>query len=192
MNISWSTVLDGWREGEEAQWEPLYTQRGYDSWWEWRESYMKELHLADRTWTQEVIEDPHAYVKQLHIGGYRGWHQYRPEGIEAATFEEVVTPPTDNEMNYAGEARVNPRTNEKIMSLVGQLKDTTILVLKSGDFQVLLDGHHRCAAIAIESTDGPRSNFQLTIQTCHFEPNEEELLRNFGKDRAIVIKKKHD
>lgn len=192
MNLKWTQVLNDWQKSEEHQWEPLYTQRGYDSWWEWRESYMKELQLADRDWTQEVRDDAHAYVTQLHVGGYRGWQQYRPENIHAATFEQVTKTVNEEERNYTGELRVDVRTNEKIMNLIGKLHDTTILVLKSGDFEVLLDGHHRCAAIAIESTDGPRSNFNLTVRTCHFKENELDLLKTFAKDRHIVIQKKHD
>ncbi|MDG1949312.1 MAG: hypothetical protein P8J32_00640 [bacterium] len=192
MNIEWKQVLKGWREAEEAHWTNFAKERGYDSWWEWRKSYVTDLGLEERAWTEEVLDDPHSYVKQLHIGGYRGWKKYRPANVDTATFEQVATSPTEGELSYAGEERVDVRVNGRVQEFVRKLHDTTILVLRSGDIEVLLDGHHRCAAIAIEGQDGTKSEFNLTVQICQFANGELELLKTFAQDREIIVKKQHD
>lgn len=190
--MEWNNVLTDWREAEEAHWTDFAKERGYENWWEWRKSYATDLGLEHRTWTEEVIEDPHAYVKQLDIGGYRGWKKYRPANVDTARFEQVATPPSDGEISFDDQERVDVRTNDRVQNFVNNLHDTTILVLKSGEFKVLLDGHHRCAAIAVEALDGSKSDFNLTVRTCQFDESKLELLKTFAKDREIIVKKKHD
>ncbi|MBI2473515.1 hypothetical protein HYV70_03115 [Candidatus Uhrbacteria bacterium] len=191
--IDWNTVLRQWQEGEEKQWEQLIRERGFSSWWEWRKSYVKELDLEQREWREEIIMKPHDVIPDLVLGGFRGWKQYRPADKDLVTFREMVSPVVSGEVSYAQTSRVDMRTNSRVMSLVGNLTDTSLLVLRSSDFSVVLDGTHRCAATAIEVVDTflQPSSFVARLRTCQFSESERELLEAFARDREIVIKKEN-
>ncbi len=186
--IRWETVLDEWRAAEEGQWEPLFRERGFGSWWEWRQSYVPELGIENRTWTEQVVERPHGVIPGLAVGGFRGWKQYRPADKDCATYADVARPFAAGELSYAGAPRVDVRTNKKVMDLVGNLRDTSVLVLRCPSLSVVLEGTHRCAAVAVEAQDGIRSSFAVGLRFCEFKESERPLLEAFARDRAAVIK----
>jgi len=191
--IDWSTVLADWKTAEEKSWESLYFERGFDSWWEWRESYIEDLGLADRQWREEVIDNPHEVIPQFAIGGYRGWKKYRPAGKRVATYADVAIPVQPGELSFEGELRQDVRTNERVQELVGYLHDTTFLILQSPSLSVVLDGAHRCATIAVEAKDHiPYSNFRAFLRLATFSDEETNLLCKFAEDRKAIVKKKSD
>ncbi|MBT4856922.1 hypothetical protein HON52_01915 [Candidatus Uhrbacteria bacterium] len=190
--IDWTTVLADWKDSEEEIWRSHYTERGYDSWWQWRKTYSAEFDLPARRWTEEIVEDPHDVIPAIKIGGYRGWKIYRPAGLEIATFADIARHIVAGELSILGELRIDVRTNEKVKNRAGNLHDTTLLVLRSGDFTVLLDGTHRAAAIAVEAIDDIKSSLKVTLRVCHFDDSERSLLEKFAKDRRYVVKKKND
>lgn len=192
-SIPWQAVLEGWQAGEQEQWRELYTERGFASWWEWRESYVQELKLDRREWREEKVVHPHEVIPTLAVGGYKGWKKYRPAGKDVATFADLVIPPAPGELSYDSTPRVDVRTNQKVMDLVAHLRDTNFLVLRAGDFSVLLEGSHRAAAVAVEALDAAaRSSFTAALRVCHFGDAERSLLEAFARDRQIVVKKKHE
>jgi hypothetical protein len=70
--IRWQYVLDEWRAAEEKQWEPVFRERGFGSWWECRKTYLEELEVGKREWKEERFVRPHEVIPGLVIGGYRG------------------------------------------------------------------------------------------------------------------------
>lgn len=190
--ITWADVLRDWEAAEAQRWESVFRERGYNSWWEWRKSYVEQLGLEDREWIEESIDNPHDVIPTLVIGGYRGWKPYRPAGLDVATFADVARPVESGGRSILDEPRIDVRTNETVMSLVGNMNDSTLLVLQSGDLRVLLDGTHRAAATAVEALDGPRSSFVATLRSCQFDASERPLLEAFARDRRATIKKKND
>lgn len=188
-SVRWQEVLDEWRASEEKQWEPVFRERGFASWWEWRQSYLEELEVGKREWKEERVDRPHTVIPGLVIGGYRGWKQYRPVGKDTATFADVARPVAEGERSYAGTPRVDIRTNTKVMELVGHLRDTSILVLRCPSLQVVLEGAHRCAATSVEAVDvGSRSKFSARLRFCEFDETERPLLEAFARDRQIRTK----
>lgn len=192
VSVAWPTVLEDWRAGEETVWGSVFKERGYDSWWEWRESYVKDLGLEGREWKETIVENPHEVISDLIIGGYRGWKKYRPEGKDAATYADVARPVMEGEMSYEGAPRADVRTNDRVKTLIEKIHDTTILVLQCGDLSVVMDGAHRCAATAVEALDGNRSNFFIRLRICSFPESDRHLLEDFARDRLAVVKKKND
>ncbi|TAK03629.1 hypothetical protein EPO34_00500 [Patescibacteria group bacterium] len=187
--MDWQKVLSDWQREEEEAWRPLYTECGFGSWLEWRKSYIDDLQLERRVWTETVIENPHDVVPAYAIGGYKGWKPYRPAGKDVATFADVAAPAAPGEVAFDGTPRLDVRTNRKVASLVGALHDFHIIVLRCGDLNVVLEGTHRCAATAVEAADGNRSRFRLTVRTAAFDSSERALLEEFCRERAAVIKK---
>ncbi len=191
--ISWINVLADWKAAEEKNWESFYHERGYASWFEWRESYIEDLGLMDRNWTEEVIKNPHEVIPNFTIGGYQSWKKYRPSGKRVVVFADVAVPVQSNEISYDNEPRQDVRTNGRVSGLLGNLHDTTFLILQSPSFSVVLDGTHRCAAIAVEAYDGvPFSDFHARLRFAAFFENETSLLRIFAEDRKAVVKEKSD
>lgn len=189
MEMSWENVLQDWQASEEEAWRLVYAERGFATWREWRESYVHDLRLDTREWSEELVVDPHRVVPGYAIGGYKGWKRYRPARKDVATYADIVRPPVPGEPSYAGEDREDVRTNGKVFALIGELRDATILALRCGDLTVVLDGSHRCAAIAIEAVDDRRSAFTLRVRSAAFAPEERTLLEEFCKDRELVVKK---
>jgi hypothetical protein len=178
--MNWEHVLADWRKSEEEAWRPFYAERGFRSWLEWRESYIRDLKLARRTWEETVVSDPHLIVPTYAIGGYRAWYKYRPSQQAIATFEDVAVVPVPGEKSYVdGSPREDVATNLKVSALLGNLQDTTILALRCGERVAVVDGTHRCAAIALENTVALSSKIRLTVRTATLPPSELGILRAF-------------
>lgn len=193
MQIDWIDVLRDWEVDEVEHYRELYESRGFDSWLEWRQSYIDDLHLDTREWTQEQLARSYEVIPTFVIGGYPGWHKYRPAGLDLARFTDVARPPSDGELSMLGESRVDVRTNEGVMRFTRELADAKILVIQCDDLRVILDGTHRSAAIAVAARDGlDRLVDSVTVRTCHFDSSERSILESFAKDRRAVIKKKND
>ena len=190
MEIAWKDVLRDWEADEIERYRELYEARGFSTWLEWRQSYISDLGLEQRVWTQEVLENAYDVVPTFYIGGYKGWYPYRPADKALATFADVGCPPSEGEMSLFGEPRVNVRTNEGVMRFTREKQPATLLVLQSGDFKVVLDGTHRSASIAVSAYDSLEPMLEpVTIRTCQFDESERALLESFANDRASIVKK---
>ena len=190
MKITWQEVLRDWEADEVERYRGLYESRGFDSWLEWRRSCFEDLQLAERTWSEALIENPYDVVPQLHIGGFQGWFKYRPERKLHATFADVVRVPIAGEVSYEGEARVDVRTNDGVMRFKSNPGPVTLLVLIAGDFRVVLEGTHRSAAIAAIAADGLEQLLNpVTARICRFDDSERVLLEDFARDRKATKKK---
>ena len=182
--LSWDEVFDGWRKQEEELWRPVYEGFGWDSWAAWRKMMIADLNLEKRTWTEEILEDPHSAIPSYAIGGWNGWKKYRPAGKDSASFADIATPPQLGEQSYDGAERIDIRTNEKIQPLIGRVSDATIIALRCDKVIAVLDGTHRCAAIAIEAHDSaPLSKGIFTMLVAQFDDSEKRLFEAFCRDR---------
>jgi len=49
--LTWEKVFEFWREseGEDSEWALHAKERGFDSWEEWRKSYVPALRLDERS-----------------------------------------------------------------------------------------------------------------------------------------------
>ena len=182
MQITWEEILKDWEADEVERYRELYESRGFNSWREWRQSYIDDLHLDTREWTQEECECPYDVIPTFVIGGYPGWHTYRPAGKDLTTFADVARPVQEGDMSFSGEPRIDVRTNEGVMRFTRDLQDAVILVLRCDDLRVVLDGTHRSAAIAVTAHDQlTRLVDSVTVRTCHFDSSERSL------DRKSVV-----
>lgn len=181
--MKWETVFNDWKCAEEEIWRPHFTERGFESWQEWRQTYIDELGLERREWYEIIIENPHAVIPGYAIGGYRGWHKYRPEGKELSLFSDIAKLVKAEEQSYEGGERVDVRTNNKIRSLLGNVGDTIIIAMRCVNLAAVLEGTHRCAAIAVEAHDkGPYSSGVFRMRYADFNEQEMNFLKEFCRD----------
>ena len=178
---TWAEVFDEWEASEKGHWEDVYTQRGFSDWKSWRMTYLNGLNIKETQWEDIVVENPQDYAKQLYVGGWNGWKQNRPDE-SPTTFAQLVQPASDD-------TRTDVRTNTKVTNLIGTIHDTAILVLKAGDLQVVLEGTHRVAALAIEATDETqRSQGIITFRTADMGANNQHLLKEFASSIETITK----
>lgn len=182
--VTWDEVFAGWRNAEEEIWRSVYEGFGWETWNAWRTMMIADLNLQKRTWTEEILKDPHVDIPLFAIGGWNGWKKYRPAGKDIALFGDIVRPPQPGEQSYLGEPPSDVRTNDKVKPLIGCVHDTTIIALQFPDTIAVLDGTHRCAAIAIEARDGgAKSSGTFCVQLAHFDDSENDVLKKFCTNR---------
>ncbi|MBI4253317.1 hypothetical protein HY623_04050 [Candidatus Uhrbacteria bacterium] len=182
--LSWNGVFDGWRRAEEELWRPVYSGFGWESWDAWRQMMIGDLRLEGREWFEYEIEHPHTEIPHYSIGGWNGWKKYRPAEKDIALFSDIAIPPETGDRSYDGDKRIDVRTNDKVKSLIGCVDDTTIIGFHFPDCIAILDGTHRCTAIAVEAQDGRVvSHGRFTIRLARFDSSDAGLLRIFCTDR---------
>lgn len=135
-DCSWETVLDHWEHTEStAGWEPVWRDRGFSSWREWRLSYLGELNPSNRAWKRYRLSDPHLLLKDAFGGGFKGWREYAPQGATCATFEQIASHP-------------NVAANTKVAGILDTFPAETVLIgCTDGDRLMIFEGMHRSTAM---------------------------------------------
>lgn len=152
--LGWNEVFEFWRGNEAGNpdWVKVAQDRGFDSWEEWRRTYVAPFRLEEREWTLHRVTDPMVSVPKFHGGPFRGWIEkiYGDAG-PTPTFEEVAKRPAAQE-------------NGRVLSLLESFPaETTITGVRTPQGIVVLEGTHRCAAIALAKAGGKTIRTDLTI-----------------------------
>lgn len=159
-DMTWPEVLETWRKAEEGIWEPLFRERGFSTWEEWRMSYFDKANIDPTTfaWKQYRIERPEEMVPQFFVGPFKGWQQYLPEGKPRARFAELND---------------GIASNEKVRAVLNDFPhETTMLGLVDGQGEVtLFDGSHRAAALTIAHAAGHRIAHDVFVMLAHRQLN---------------------
>ncbi len=73
--LSWREVFDIWRDLEAWQetWKEHWTERGFNSWDEWREMYATPLHPETLSWELHHISDPLKDFPLFYGTPTKGW-----------------------------------------------------------------------------------------------------------------------
>ena len=149
-DIAWEEVFEFWREneGDDSKWGPHAKKRGFDSWEEWRSTYVSPLKLNDRKWTLCRVTDPILSVPSFCGGPFNGWIEnvYGDAG-NTPTFEIIAQ-------------KLDEMKHEGVRSLLDSFPNrTTVIGVMRGDDIVIVEGMHRCAAIALAAAEG------ITVET---------------------------
>ena len=143
-NLSWDHCFEQWRQNEainspeKEEWERHFKERGFQSWQEWRQTYVEKFQLATRNWTLFLIENPLERIPEFYAGPFKGIQDYIPYAPEI-TFEDLA-------------ALTEIQTNRKMNAISLNFPDSTILIgVKKENSQdaMILEGTHRCCAIAL-------------------------------------------
>ncbi|MFA5134584.1 MAG: hypothetical protein WC505_02235 [Patescibacteria group bacterium] len=168
--MTWQDVFERWksREGVRSDWQQVARDKGWDSWEEWRSHWVANFGAQERTWVRYAIPDPVKTVPQFRIGPSRSWQKFFPETERNRhTFATLVE-------------RAPLARNGKVQALKEHFPEPTefIGVYVPDKRIVLIEGHHRAAALGLLAQQGKRVLFvQLpTIAVTVFNPGEAEIL----------------
>ena len=142
--LSFADVFEIWRSNEEGKerWESHAREHGFSGWEEWRMRYVKALGLQKRYWSLYQVIDPLAVVPRWHGGPFKTWMERHYGGIFMPTFAQLARRPDMQE--HAGLKKMQgvfPRT-------------TTVIALFRNNQLVVIEGMHRCVAIASAARAG--------------------------------------
>ncbi|MBI2064099.1 MAG: hypothetical protein HYT66_00030 [Candidatus Yanofskybacteria bacterium] len=154
--LKWIDVLDIWRNNEinEGHWKEYYQAKGFKSWENWRKKYIDAYASLGKDWYLAKVKDPILSVPSFRGGNYKGWKENIYEGRELPTFREMKEHPA-----AAGFLKNLPR-------------ETTIIALNTDIGIVIIEGMHRCAAIAKAAKEGMPLNLDLYIAMTNVDKEE--------------------
>lgn len=156
-DLSWLEVFSNWREAEisSPSWRALYTARGFDTWESWRMTYAHGLSLPSLLWELYEVPHPLTFIPTCVGGPFQGWHDRYYGTLQKPTFAELATVP-------ALQQHVKIRECQKNFP-----KHTTLIAVElTGDI-VIIEGMHRCVAIALAAAESQPLKTDLQIALAH-------------------------
>ncbi len=137
--LTWDEVFALWRAGEAGlpRWIKHYKSGGFVSWDEWRRNTLRDVQYATLSWKLFRLENPIDAGPRFFGGPFRAWIKNYYQGRRARTFEELAKDPTI-------------QNNEIVKEMVAAFPVVTTLIALQADNQVfIIEGMHRCCALAI-------------------------------------------
>jgi hypothetical protein len=142
--LSWSEVFEIWRSNEEGRenWKELILRRGFPSWEAWRMTYANEFELPNLNWELFKIENPSEVVGSFYGGPFRG------------LIKNVYG--KEDTMRFSQMAKLEKiQNNAAINEIADKFPDNTVITaLKLADKIFIIEGMHRCCALAIMKEQG--------------------------------------
>lgn len=132
-------------------WESAWKAKGYKNWEEWRRDHFKNILSLDLPWTYVEIREPLKEVPEWHGTLTPSWHKYFYGifGGKPPKLKDLITHPGIANHWY-------------IREMAKDFKDSVVVILKNKNGEIfLLDGMHRCNAIALIARDKGNFNAKL-------------------------------
>lgn len=155
----WEEVFAAWRKDERAEgqwgegWEKMATQaKGWGSWEEWRRYQFSLLLPEKREWKLYKVLEPMAMLPKFLVGPTQSWQEQLPAEMRLKTsFADFVRVREDWARQHERFADIGARFPEGTQMIGVYLEDV--------DAVMCLEGHHRCAGVALAARDGKVVNF---------------------------------
>ncbi len=165
--LTWADVFSLWRDGESKlpHWIEHYTKSGYSSWDAWRTNTLRELDCRDLKWKLFEITDPSRLVPNLLGGPFRPWITRYYEGVKHRTFRELAKHPA---------VRENASIREMLKTFP---RETYLVGLRTHRGIIIIEGMHRCCALAIAAENGQAIESRVFIALADFEGELPEMGR---------------
>ncbi|HVB34699.1 MAG TPA: hypothetical protein VNJ52_10055 [Patescibacteria group bacterium] len=165
--LAWADVFSLWREAESKlpHWIEHYTKSGFESWDAWRTNTLKELDCRDLQWSLFEITVPLRVVPSLLGGSFRPWIARYYEGAKHRTFRELAKHPA---------VRENAIIREMVTNFP---KETYLVGLRTERGIIVIEGMHRCCALAIAAENGKPMESRIFIALAEFEGELPEMGR---------------
>jgi hypothetical protein len=126
-----------WRKGEvwQESWKKHWEERGFDSWEEWRNAYVKPLHPEKLEWFLYKIKSPLEIFPGIYGVPSRSWVDKAYGGKTTKRLKDIVRTKLFVE-------------NEKIKEIKNNFpKNTLFTGLVHEDKIILIEGMHRACAL---------------------------------------------
>lgn len=143
--LLWKEVFDTWRELEEWQesWKQHWTERGFDSWDEWRKAYAAPLHLETLNWELYKVTNPLKDFPFIYGTPTKTWIEKAYNGETTKQLKDIVHLPIVTE-------------NDKILDIKKDFpKETMLTGIVHDDKIIFIEGMHRACAIATWNNETP-------------------------------------
>ena|SRR3989344_1728163 len=154
--LPWSEVFETWRHNEESNqaWIKFYQDKGFKTWEEWRRVYAEPLNCGQKQWFLYQVNEPLTVASQWRGGPLRTWRKLYYQGQDLATFQTIVTGATLQE--HPG--------YQKMLSLYEDFPGKTNLTgLVTDQGIVIIEGMHRCCALALAALDNKTVSTEVEI-----------------------------
>ena len=156
--LSWEETFGFWRENEASRpnWIKAYKNRGFSSWDDWRQTYTKQLGCEKLQWHLYKLISPVKHVPSFYGGPYRTWVERFYGGKKVCKFSEIIK-------------LAEIQKNKDINSIANNFpKETVIIGLEVKEKIVIIEGMHRCCAIALMSKNKKeiKSNIVIALAEC--------------------------
>lgn len=146
--ISWPAVYKIWKKNEEKNpaWIEHYQKKGFPSWKEWRNIYIEPLKLDKLNWQIKTISNPLLVIPNFYGGPFKAWKNNFYKKILRV---EQCSTPTFKKLAKLKEVKNNERFTKLIQNFP---KKTTLIALKINKKIIIIEGMHRCTALALMKT----------------------------------------
>lgn len=157
-NISWNDAFGSWARDEAhlEHWIEHYKKRGFNSWQEWRKSFVESLHPQELDWGLYEITEPFKSIMNFHGGPFKSWIQKYYGGKVMPNFGELA-----QNIAIQNDDNINEIIQKfpKESTLIGIIKDKNIIII---------EGMHRCCALAIAYNRDLNIDTKLSIILAEF------------------------
>ncbi len=156
-SVDWAAVFAIMRATEKHQvhWKLHYTEKKYPSWEAWREATIGAILNLNPSWKLCSVPDPLDEVPTWYGGLFKAWEMSYYRGQPTRTFSELTRFRIGKveEMEFPQERAISehPYVQQLIQSFPSP---TTVVALRQADGRIIVvEGMHRCAAIAVAARD---------------------------------------
>jgi hypothetical protein len=163
--MSWDEAFSEWEKSEAdlPHWIEHYKKRGFNSWREWRSDSLKPIDPPSLTWNLFEIEEPLKTVPKFYAGPFRAWKNKYYGDEDIITFEQLAANP-------------ELRNDQRINDIIEKFPNGSVLLgLINNSRVVIVDGLHRCCALAVANRKGMDLKAKLYI-ICAELPGELPVL----------------
>lgn len=161
--LTWDEVFETMRQNEDypgSHWIPLWQQRGFKSWEEWRMTYVKRFELDKlNDWGLYEIIDPLKTVPDFCGGSFTSWVKRFYQGEANPSFAKLAQHP-------------EIQSHQGMISFMNNFpRETTISAVILDDKIVIVEGMHRCAAIALAASQSKaiKTNMKICLATHYLD-----------------------
>jgi len=171
--LSWPDVFGIWESAEAhlPHWKPLYKERGFSTWKEWRtETLIAGFRLSELFWGLYRISDPASVIPNFRGGPFRSWiaKVYAGRHSPTPTFAEIA-------------ATEHIRGSEAVRRIIENYPSSTTLIgLSTADGVVIVEGTHRSCAAALAASEGRRLAADISLALAEYPFGSLPVL---GKER---------
>lgn len=158
--LTWDEVFSIWRdnEAERENWIRIYKQKGFGSWDEWRKTYIKPIpEVKSKKWRLYQVLSPEKVLPEFRGGPFKGWIDRFYKGEELPKFTKIAE--HLEVQNHKGISRMKDNFPQK----------TSLIGFKTEKGIVILEGMHRCAAVALAAREGENISGDVFIALTEFE-----------------------
>lgn len=167
--LTWPEVFEIWRQNEDypgSHWISLWQERGFKSWEAWRTTYIKPNGLDELQWGLYEIENPPQAIPLFHGGPFRSWIEKFYQGRENPTFAALA------EM-------LEIQAHQGILNMLANFpKETTISAVIINKEAYVVEGMHRCAALALAAKQSLKLDSRVKV-----------ALAQYNRDKLPIVGK---